>query len=73
MIDKDRRKMLGQITAAVAAVMVAPLAVACDDKSKTTEHVVEIKGSQFFEPANNPAEQRIRENMKAKWKNKYGF
>jgi putative ATPase len=33
----------------------------------------EIKGTPLFEPANNPSEQRIRENMKVKWKNKYGF
>jgi putative ATPase len=33
----------------------------------------EISGTQLFEPANNPAEHRIREQMKAKWKHKYGF
>lgn len=33
----------------------------------------DIVGTPLFEPAKNPAEQRIREQMKAKWKNKYGF
>ena len=33
----------------------------------------EISGTQLFEPAKNPTEQRIREQMKAKWKNKYRF
>jgi putative ATPase len=33
----------------------------------------EIKGTPLFEPANNPSEQRIRENMKVNRKNKYGF
>lgn len=33
----------------------------------------EIEGTTFFEPATNPAEQRIREQLKQQWKEKYGY
>ena len=33
----------------------------------------EIKGTAFFEPSNNPAEDKIRTSLKAKWKEKYGY
>lgn len=33
----------------------------------------EIKGSKFFEPSNNPPEQRIREWLSKRWKEKYGY
>ena len=33
----------------------------------------EIEGTQFFDPSVNPAEQRIREQLREKWKKKYGY
>ena len=33
----------------------------------------EIKGTKFFEPSDNPPEERIRERMRAMWKEKYGY
>ena len=33
----------------------------------------EIEGTQFFDPSVNPAEQRIREQLREKWKEKYGY
>ena len=33
----------------------------------------EINGKQFFDPAKNATEQRIRENLRAQWKQKYGY
>ena len=33
----------------------------------------EIEGTQFFDPSVNPAEQRIREQLRDKWKEKYGY
>ena len=47
MIDKNRRQILGKIAAAGVAAIAVPLAMACDDKHQATEHVVEIKDSQF--------------------------
>lgn len=32
-----------------------------------------IKGTKFYEPGNNSREKEIRESLKAKWKNKYGY
>ena len=33
----------------------------------------EISGTLFFEPSKNPAEEKIRERLKAQWKKKYGY
>jgi putative ATPase len=33
----------------------------------------EIEGTTFFDPSVNPAEQRIREQLKQQWKEKYGY
>lgn len=33
----------------------------------------EIKGKTFYQPGNNPSEQKIRERMAFFWKEKYGF
>ena len=33
----------------------------------------EIKGTTFFEPSNNAAEEKIRKNLKAKWQDKYKY
>ena len=33
----------------------------------------EIEGTQFFDPSVNPAEQRIREQLRDKWKEKNGY
>ncbi len=33
----------------------------------------EIDGKQFYEPANNPPESRIRQWLKERWKKKYGY
>jgi putative ATPase len=33
----------------------------------------EIKGKMFYEPAANPAEQRIKDTMKKFWENKYDY
>jgi putative ATPase len=33
----------------------------------------EIDGTAFYEPATNPAEIRIREQLKQQWKEKYGY
>ena len=33
----------------------------------------EIDGKSFYEPANNQPEQRIRQWLKERWKNKYGY
>lgn len=33
----------------------------------------EIKGTTLFEPSNNPNEEKIRNKMKALWKEKYGY
>lgn len=46
-VNKSRRRFLGQTTAAFAAVVLAPLAVACDDKAEKAVHTVEIKSFQF--------------------------
>ncbi len=33
----------------------------------------EITGTRFFEPGKNPAEERIRQWLKERWKDKYGY
>ena len=33
----------------------------------------EIKGMVFYEPGGNAAENRVRENLRLKWKEKYGY
>ncbi|MFT5385922.1 MAG: putative ATPase, partial [Saprospiraceae bacterium] len=33
----------------------------------------EISGAKLFEPSNNLSEQKIRENLKKNWKEKYGY
>lgn len=33
----------------------------------------EIKGTVFYEPGNNPAENKTREKLRAQWKEKYGY
>lgn len=33
----------------------------------------EIEGTTFFDPSVNPAEQRIREQLRLQWKEKYGY
>lgn len=33
----------------------------------------EIKGTTLFEPSKNPNEEKIRNNLKAMWKEKYGY
>lgn len=33
----------------------------------------EVKGSKFFEPADNPPEHRIRQWLKERWEKKYGY
>ncbi len=33
----------------------------------------EIEGTQFYDPATNAAETRIREQLKQQWKDKYGY
>lgn len=33
----------------------------------------EIIGATFFEPSKNPVEEKIRERLKAQWKEKYGY
>jgi putative ATPase len=33
----------------------------------------EIEGTQFYDPSNNAAETRIREQLKQQWKDKYGY
>jgi putative ATPase len=33
----------------------------------------EIEGTTFFDPSANPAEQRIREQLRVQWKEKYGY
>lgn len=33
----------------------------------------EISGKALFEPSNNPVEEKIRERMRALWKEKYGY
>jgi len=33
----------------------------------------EIKGTVFFEPGNNPAENKTRDKLRAQWKDKYGY
>jgi putative ATPase len=33
----------------------------------------DIIGTAFFEPAKNPAEEKMRSSLKAKWKEKYGY
>lgn len=32
-----------------------------------------LSGKQFFDPGNNPREHEMRQNMKQKWKEKYGY
>ena len=32
-----------------------------------------ITGQQFFEPSDNPPEQRIRQWLRERWKEKYGY
>lgn len=33
----------------------------------------EISGKKFYEPQQNPAEERVREKLKAEWKARYGY
>ncbi len=33
----------------------------------------EIKGTVFYEPGNNPSENKTREKLRAQWKDKYGY
>ncbi len=33
----------------------------------------EIKGTVFYDPGNNPAENKTREKLRAQWKDKYGY
>jgi putative ATPase len=33
----------------------------------------EIKGTQFYEPGNNPKEEEIRKRLKALWKDIYDY
>lgn len=33
----------------------------------------EIEGTKFYEPGNNPRENKIREDLRANWKEKYGY
>jgi putative ATPase len=33
----------------------------------------EISGEKFFDPSVNPAETRIREQLRQQWKEKYGY
>ena len=33
----------------------------------------EISGKAFFEPSDNPTEERIRKWLKERWKEKYGY
>ena len=33
----------------------------------------EIKGTKFFEPGNNARENELREFLKKRWKEKYGY
>ena len=33
----------------------------------------EIAGSTFYNPGNNPSEQKLTAQMRQKWKDKYGY
>jgi putative ATPase len=32
-----------------------------------------ISNTRFYDPGNNPRENEIRKNLRAKWKEKYGY
>jgi len=33
----------------------------------------EVKGTKFYDPGNNPAEEKVREKLRREWKEKYGY